>query len=91
MRDSREKGAGMRDQDPPPPPLPDPAHWKLNDGGYSLHVLNCLEECITCFILAFYQISYHKDCQTFSIEVCCVENNGKKFINLTTSFTNANR
>lgn len=56
----------------------DIAHWKLNDGGYSLHLLNCLGECITCFILAFYQMSYHKDCQTFSIEVCCVENNGKK-------------
>ena len=48
------------------------ATWKPKDGGYALHVVNCTGEWIACLCLALYAVSFYKEFQTFSIEVCGV-------------------
>ena len=49
--------------------------WNASDSGYILHVLNSAGEWVACLCLALYPVSLYKEFQTFSIEVCCVENN----------------
>ena len=54
------------------------ANWKLKDGGYILHMANCTGEWIACLSLAIYAASFYKEFQTFSVEVCYVENDEMK-------------
>ena len=50
------------------------AHWRPQDGGYPMHMVNCAGEWIACLSLAIYAASFYKEFQTFSVEVCYVEN-----------------
>ena len=52
------------------------ANWKPKHGGYSIHVIDSAEEWIACLSLAIYAVSFFKEFEAFSVEVCCVENKG---------------
>ena len=53
-------------------------YWSPGDGGYILHVVSSAGEWVVCLSLALYAVSFYKEFQTFSVEVCCVKNNELK-------------
>ena len=55
-------------------------HWKPKDGGYALHVTGNAGEWIACLSLAIYAVSFYKEFQKFSVEVCCVENDERETV-----------
>ena len=55
-------------------------HWKPKDGGYALHVIGNAGEWIACLSLAMYAVSFYKEFQKFSVEVCCVENDERETV-----------
>ena len=56
------------------------ANWKPEDSGYTLHVMSTAGEWIAMLGLAMYAASFYKEFQTFSVEVCCVENDGTETV-----------
>ena len=54
------------------------ASWNPKEDGYAVHVADSAGEWIACLSLAIYAVSFYKEFQTFSVEVCFVENDELK-------------